>query len=235
MSRRGRFVALEGNDGSGKTTLCGELADAFRSRGERVRVVQRYFRPEITRLFLRLVDDDLIDQVQVFLLSAADHWAGMETAVIEPLEAGETVITDRYVYTHLVHFASRGVDDEVLHSALRGFLVPDAVVVLDAAPEVTWDRVRGPMKPDMWECGLDHRLGVTIGEANRRWRAGEIGEEDLRRHFDAQQRDMTSRFRDVVPSDRTIWLDASGEIDIPHLVRSIDSMRPPMAPTIEPA
>ena len=75
----------------------------------------------------------------------------------------------------------------------------------------------------------------SIGEANRRWRAGEIGEQELRRHFDAQQRDMTSRFRDVVPRDRTIWLDASGEIDIPDLVRSFDSMRPPMAPTIEPA
>lgn len=235
MSRPGRFIALEGNDGSGKTTLCRRLAETFRARGEDVRVVQRYFRPEITELFLRLVDDDLIDQQQVFLLSAADYWAGIDSAVVEPLGSGATVITDRYVYTHLVHFGSRGVPEELMRSALRGFHEPDVTVVLDAPPEVTWHRVRGPMKPDMWESGLDHRLGVSIGTANRRWRAGRIPEPELRRHFEAQQRDMTARFRRVVPADRALWIDAGGTVDVGLVGELIDAMLDRARSTIDSA
>jgi thymidylate kinase len=226
VTRPGRLIAIEGNDGTGKSTLCRQLAELLRTRSEPVALTQRYLRPEITRLFLRLVDADLIDQRSVFLLSAADYWAGLDESILAPLADGTTVITDRYVYTHFVHFGSRGVDLDVMQAALDGFRPADAVVLLEASGAVTYERVLGDMKPDMWESGLDHRLGTTIGTAAKRWRSGEVSAAELRTHFLAQQRDMAQRFDLVVPGSKLIRVDASGPIDVEALVVRIDAVAP---------
>ncbi len=112
MPPRGKFIAIEGIDGSGKRTQLELLARVFAARGiphARVsfprydssfgRLVARYLNGEFGRL-------DAVDAHFSALLFAGDRFeakAELEAA----LAAGKTILADRYVGSNLAHQTAR--------------------------------------------------------------------------------------------------------------------------------
>lgn len=161
----GRYLALEGTEGCGKSTHAARLAaemGAVLTRetggtpiGARIRAILHD--TEVT---------DLADRAEA-LLTAADRAQHLQQVVLPALAAGRSVVSDRSVYSTLAYQGfGRGLDvDELRH--VNGWAIadrwPDLVVLLDVSPEVQAARMHG-RELDRFERESD--------EFHRRVRAG---------------------------------------------------------------
>lgn len=158
--RRGRFVVLEGGEGSGKSTQVAMLAARLRSSGG---AVVETFEPGGTSLgrelrALLLHHDGPLDARAELLLLLADR-AQHVSEVIEPaLARGAHVVSDRYTPSTLAYQGvarGLGVAEVARASAwAAGGVAPDLVVVLDVAAETAI--ARGSSGRDRFErAGAD--------------------------------------------------------------------------------
>ena len=136
-----RYLAVEGIDGAGKSTVARALADALQERGTPVLLVRE---PGGTAV------GESIRQLVLGLGNELDHWteamlfaaarAQLAATVVTPaLQRGEIVISDRSYYSSLAYQGGgRGLGVDVVRhvneTGLRG-VVPDLVVLLRLDPE----------------------------------------------------------------------------------------------------
>ena len=146
-----RFIVFEGGEGAGKSTQSRALADYLEARGHRVRRTREPGgTPAAEAVRAILLDPEnagLDDRAEALLFAAArgDHAA----RVIRPaLDAGESVISDRYLDSSVAEQGvARGLGAErVADLSLwaTGGLVPDLTIVLDVDPALGLARVVGP-------------------------------------------------------------------------------------------
>ena len=97
----GRFVAIEGPNGVGKTTVAAQLAERLSATSPAG--VHLTTEPSDTPLgrLLRKAETTLTGRA-LALAVAADRYAHVETEIIPQLDAGRWVISDRYVQSSLV-------------------------------------------------------------------------------------------------------------------------------------
>jgi thymidylate kinase len=161
----GRFVVLEGGDGSGKSTQRDRLASWLGEQG--VEVVST-LEPGGTGLGIELrrvlLDGDHLDPRAEALLMAADRAQHVAEVIRPALARDAWVVSDRYVPSSLVYqgvVRGLGVDAiaELSVFATDG-LVPDLVVLLDVDDETAESR-RSPGADRM------EREGVTFHAAVR--------------------------------------------------------------------
>ncbi len=145
----GRFIVLEGGDGSGKSTQVPRLAGWLRGRGmEVVETREPGGTPLGEKLRTLVLDGDTaVDARAEALMMAADR-AEHVTEVISPaLLRGAWVVSDRHVPSSLVYqgvVRGLGVVEIAEVSAwATGGLVPDLVIVLDVTDEVAAERRSG--------------------------------------------------------------------------------------------
>ncbi|MEX1006503.1 MAG: dTMP kinase [Acidimicrobiia bacterium] len=155
----GRFVVLEGGDGSGKTTQAARLSAQLRARGL---VVCETFEPGATGAGalireLLLHRREPIAPVTEALLMAADRAQHVAEQLAPALERGEWIVCDRYVASSLVYQGVvRGVGVRVVEELNRGATVgiePDVVIVLDVPDAIA--RERAGASPDRLEAEGD--------------------------------------------------------------------------------
>ncbi len=97
---RGRFIVLEGIDGSGTTTQARRLVDALCARGQACLLTAEPSRGEIGRLIRTLLSsrgDARPDPRALALLFAADRLDHVAREIEPALAAGTSVVCDRYV------------------------------------------------------------------------------------------------------------------------------------------
>jgi dTMP kinase len=148
---RGRFITLEGPEGSGKTTAARHLAGWLRDRGVATVLTQEPggtpLGEEVRRIVLHMrgMSDDLDPRADALLYAAgrAQHVA----RVIRPaLERGEWVVCARYIDSSLAYQgAGYGNDpDELrgLQDFATGGLRPDLTILLDVPVDVGLERTR---------------------------------------------------------------------------------------------
>jgi len=141
-----RFVVFEGVEGSGKSTQVQMLAATLAARGEDVVTT---FEPGATKsgaVIRELLLDmplSLTPMTEMFLF-CADRTQHVHEVVRPALDAGKTVLSDRYELSTVVYqgYASAvGVDlAERLNDLATGGLHPDLTVVLDLDPAVGLNR-----------------------------------------------------------------------------------------------
>lgn len=153
-ARRGRFITLEGPDGSGKTTAARHLAEWLRGRGETVVLTAEPggtpLGEEVRRLVLHMrdVSDDLDPRADALLFAAAR--AQHTARLIKPaLARGDHVVSARYLDSSLAYQgAAYGQDlDEIrrLQRFATYETLPDLTIVVDVPVEVGLARKRrGP-------------------------------------------------------------------------------------------
>lgn len=152
---RGRFITLEGPEGSGKSTAARHLGDWLRGRGLEVVVTAEpggtRLGEEIRRLVLhaRSISDDLDPRADALLFAAgrAQHVA---KRIGPALESGQWVVCARYLDSSLAYQgAGYGLDlDQVrqLQAFATHGLMPDLTILLDLPVEVGLARKR----KDVW-------------------------------------------------------------------------------------
>ena len=139
---RGRFITLEGEEGTGKSTLAAGLDAALTARGISVaRTREPGGTPgaeEIRKLLVEGAADRWEPMSEALLLYAARH-DHVERKIKPALDAGQWVISDRFFdSTTAYQGAAGGMDrktlDQLRHIALGNF-APDLTLVLDLDPQ----------------------------------------------------------------------------------------------------
>lgn len=161
----GRYIALEGAEGTGKSTHAARLAahlGAVLTRetggtdvGARIRTI--------------LHDTSLVNLSHraEALLTAADRAQHVDEVVAPALTAGRHVVSDRSVYSTLAYQGyGRGLPLDEIRQINRWAMHswwPDLVVLLDAAPEVLERRMRGRQFDRFEQEGLEFHTRVRDG------------------------------------------------------------------------
>lgn len=152
----GLFVAFEGGEGVGKSTQITRAATWLRDLGhDVVETREPGGTPLGTELRRLLLDpDSQVTARAEALLYAADRAQHVETVLRPALDAGQVVLTDRYVDSTLAYQgAGRGLDDtRLVINWATGGLLPDLTVLLDLDPAVGLRRAGARATPDRLEA-----------------------------------------------------------------------------------
>lgn len=164
---QGRFIALEGGEGAGKSTQCALLAKALAERGiAAVTTREPGGTPgaeAIRNLLLAPVSEGegqsegwgARAEALLFAAARADH---VERLIRPALDRGQWVICDRYVDSSRAYQGGGGglsdADIIDLHRIGSGGLLPDLSLLIEVSPEVSARRLggRGGGGPDRIEA-----------------------------------------------------------------------------------
>ena len=145
---RGKFIALEGGEGTGKSTQTRLLADALQSLGRRVVVTREPGGTEgaeaIRNLLLSPPGEGWGLRAEALLFAAArsDH---VEKLIRPALDAGDWVICDRYLDSSRAYQGGAGGlgDDAImaLHEVGSGGLRPDLTMLIEVAADAVTVRL----------------------------------------------------------------------------------------------
>jgi dTMP kinase len=144
-ARNHRYIALEGGDGSGKTTLSAAIAGRLRASGDEVVEVREPGGTPLGESVRKLLlDSERVDPwAEVFLFAA--QRAQLARDVIAPaLERGAWVISDRTYFSSIAYQGrARGLGEETVRDineiGLEG-IVPGLVFVIEVDPELALGR-----------------------------------------------------------------------------------------------
>ena len=181
---RGRFITLEGPDGSGKTTAARHLAEWLRSRGRDALLTGEPggtpLGDEIRRIVLhhRGVADDLDPRADA-LLFAAQRAQHVSRLIRPALERGEWVVCARFLDSSLAYQgAGYGIDEDAMRQ-LQAFatdgLLPDLTILIDVPVEVglgrkrrgQWNRFEDTEGAAFFEAVRRAYLRLAAGEPGR--------------------------------------------------------------------
>lgn len=148
LAKKTPFIAFEGINGCGKSTLHRKVSEHLRTQG--VELVDTRepggtaLGKEIRKLLLEWPGAKKCDRAEL-LLFAADRAEHVETVIKPALAQGRWVLCDRYIYSTITFQGhGRGIArellDEVNAIATQG-LTPDLVVLLDLDPKIALSRM----------------------------------------------------------------------------------------------
>lgn len=158
-----RYIALEGVDGSGKSTVARALTDRLAAAGAEAILVREPGGTDLGEALRALLLDSerLDDWAEVFLFAA--QRAELAREVIAPaLAANRWVVSDRTYYSSITYQGrARGLGEDRVRSinetGLDG-VVPDHVFVLDVDPGVALQREQA--KDRIGKGGLEFQAEV---------------------------------------------------------------------------
>ncbi len=141
---RGKFLVLEGIDGSGKTTQAWFLARALLNLSKYNHVIftrEPYKQVEIRKI-LRQDDDPYSQAEKLAFLYAEDRKHHIKELIKPNLDNGIRVISDRYLVSTLVYQSTRGADFNKLLKMHSGLPVPDLIIIVDVPAKTAKKRMK---------------------------------------------------------------------------------------------
>jgi dTMP kinase len=146
-ARRGKFIVLEGVDGSGKTTQAFLLSKHLGEERMRVHATREpggsATGEKIREILLDPGAEELSAECELllYMASRAQH---VEKEIIPALESGAVVVCERFTWSSLAYQGYAGglpiADVErIAEFAVKGF-EPDVTILLDVDPEIAYRR-----------------------------------------------------------------------------------------------
>lgn len=146
----GKFIVIEGLDGSGSTTQASDLADWLNKNQEKL--ILGYPLAHLTKeptnnmigglIRSRLANAWKIGPEGLQLLFAADRAYHLEKEIIPLLEKGVTIITDRYFFSTIAYGAVEIKDINWLIEINKPFILPDVTFLIKVSPKICLDRIK---------------------------------------------------------------------------------------------
>lgn len=158
MEKKGKFIAIEGIDGSGKSTQTHLLADRLKKEGVRVYPT---FEPTdgpigslIRNIFSGRIDADHRTIAGLFVADRLDHILNTTNGILKKISEGYTVISDRYYFSSYAYQGAHMDMDWVIaaNSQSAEILRPDLHVFIDVDPDLSMERMqKSRSSADMYE------------------------------------------------------------------------------------
>lgn len=144
---KGKYIVLEGTDGSGKSTQSKLLAEWLEREGKKVRAVREHTWGKIGTLLRREYLEKDIDLPLVdLLLYSADRLELMEQVILPAISEGSFVVSDRNYVSSFGYQGANGVNIEWIRSVNKHMMQPDIVIIVDTHVEDAVKRVKGEDK-----------------------------------------------------------------------------------------
>ena len=202
-----RFIVFEGLDGTGKTTQIKKLAEYLKNRGESVFTDAEPSALPSGKLIRRVLSGEVKSSpwatAALFLADRINQNADPENGIAKHLEAGDTVILDRYYFST---FAYQGYETDMdwamdMHYLCPELRKPDLVLFLTMPPEKCIERItenRGAQPLEIYET--TEKLTEISAKFN-------------------------SVFEKLAAKENVFYIDASGSIDEVHerIVNAVSS------------
>ncbi len=137
------FIAVEGIDGAGKTTTIAEIERFLTARGY---AVHRTSEPtsgvlgQAVRDLLKGNEERAYLHPELALLFAADRLRHLADEIEPALDAGKTVLTDRYLFSSLA-YQSVVLPYEWVNALNRFARLPDVVVYIGVSLDTACERL----------------------------------------------------------------------------------------------
>jgi len=138
----GLLIALEGIDGSGKTTQARRLVRWLRNRGFSARYTSEPSSGAIGRILRSMARMRVVEPRAEAMLFAADRLIHLQRIVEPLLEKGVIVVSDRYVHSSLAYQSATTGDQEWVEQLNRYARRPDLGILLDVDPSIGLSRLR---------------------------------------------------------------------------------------------
>lgn len=141
------FIALEGIDGSGKSSQTKLLAEKLQQAGHKIHLTLEPTTGHIGSILLDVLKKKIkSDHRTIAALFAADrleHLLNEETGIVKKLEDGYTVITDRYYFSSYAYNGAHSDMDWVIELNKMAAQVrrADLNIFIDVPPEVCMQRI----------------------------------------------------------------------------------------------
>ncbi len=141
------FIALEGIDGSGKSSQARLLAEKLQQAGHKIHLTLEPTTGHIGSILLDILKKKIkSDHRTIAALFAADrleHLLNEETGIVKKLEEGYTVITDRYYFSSYAYNGAHSDMDWVIELNKMAAQVrrADLNIFIDVPPEVCMQRI----------------------------------------------------------------------------------------------
>lgn len=157
-------IAIEGNDGAGKSSLIKLLSKYLKSRGYKVRVL-RYNMSFITLPAIKEGKKRKFSPELNTLL----HYLSIKDQQERLAKNVDFIIWDRHKYSVYSRGKARNTDQAVLDFVLNDCASPDLTIYLDIDPNLSLKRLNGAI--NYWEAGLDIYNNLTIKEAFQKFQS----------------------------------------------------------------
>ncbi len=142
---RGVFIAVEGVDGTGKTTQVMRLKEHFYRKGIPVSTFKEPTDGRYGQMIrqIGLIGRHLYTPDEELDLFLSDRKEDLEKNIIPAIQRKELVIIDRYYFSNIAYQGALGVDKEhILIENEKIALKPDLVIILNCAVRVGLSRIR---------------------------------------------------------------------------------------------
>lgn len=146
-SNKGKFIAFEGIDGSGKSTQVALLAERLKKEGipcyQTMEPTDSLIGSLIHQIMIGRVEADNRVIAGLFVADRLDHLLNKVDGIVSKIDAGTTVITDRYCFSS---YAYQGVDmpmEWVIKANEQSceILRPALTIFIDISPDTAMERI----------------------------------------------------------------------------------------------
>ena len=157
---QGKLSAIEGADGSGRSTQIARLVEWLETGGHPTVQVGLKRSTLVSEELDRAQAGNILSRSTLSLFYATDFADQLENIIIPALRAGFIVLADRYIYTLMARDMVRGMNGAWLKNLYGIALEPDAVFYLSVeAQELVQRNLAKSATLDYWESGMD--LGLS--------------------------------------------------------------------------
>jgi len=188
--RRGRFIVLEGIDGSGTTTQLKNVTEWLEKRGELVHATREPTDGPLGLILRQVLRGRLVskpwtpghdakpqplDSGAVALLFAADRLDHLHNEIIPHLDAGRHVVCDRYVLSSLA-YQSVDCDLRFVRNINEKALTPDLTIFLRVRAEVAMARIESSrtQKDSFEQLPLQKKVAANYDKILESYRDGDV-------------------------------------------------------------
>jgi dTMP kinase len=140
----GKFIVMEGLDGSGQSTQAGFLKDFLIAKGYQVVLTKEPTQDSEAGKKIRQVLDkkEIISPRKLQELFTKDRKEHLENAIIPALRKAKIVISDRYFFSTFAYGTAEGLDLNWLIKLNNDCLLPDLTFILRVSAGVCISRIK---------------------------------------------------------------------------------------------
>jgi dTMP kinase len=214
----GKLIAVEGVDGSGKSTQIYLLKRWLELQNIKVSFTEWNSSTIVKAATKRGKKEQLLTATTFCLIHCTDFAHRYERYIIPLLRQGYIVLADRYIFTALARDAVRGCDGEWVRNLYSFAAIPDITFYFDVPLETAVDRIlSGRPSLKYHEAGMDLGLSHDPYESFRMFQSRI--KDEYARLVDEYKFTVMDASRTIEEQQQMVRSIVAHRVDLAHFVR----------------